>query len=194
MMRRSVFDDFSNIFRSFDNLFASALRDFENGAFPGSRQLTSGNDEGDRSDWLTPRSGWTGRQSDFPALDCYTEDGHLVIRAEVPGVDPSDVEVSVEEGRLHISGTKRHTRDKRDDDDRLFVTESYYGRFDRVVPLPEGVDTDEIKARHEDGVIEIRIPAERYLASRRRIPVQIEGKEQKQLEGKRSKKSETHAA
>jgi HSP20 family protein len=85
------------------------------------------------------------------------EDGTLVVRAELPGVDPDkDVEVSVSEGMLHISA-KREERTKEEGKSR-YRSEFRYGAFSRDLALPSDVDKDAIKADYKDGILEVRVP------------------------------------
>ena len=85
------------------------------------------------------------------------KDGALVIRSEIPGIDPDkDVDVSVTDHTLRISA-KREERieDKKKDGYR---SEFRYGEFQRSLPLPAGVDRDSVKAAYKDGILEITIP------------------------------------
>ncbi len=85
------------------------------------------------------------------------EDGDLVVRAEVPGIDPDeDVDVSVSEGMLHISA-KREERTEDKGKDR-YRSEFRYGQFSRNIALPCGLDKDAVKAEYKDGILEVRIP------------------------------------
>jgi HSP20 family protein len=85
------------------------------------------------------------------------EDDTLVIRAELPGVDPDkDVEISVSDGVLHIEG--RREESKEDKDQSSYRSEFHYGTFSRDLALPKGVDSKQIKASYHDGILEVRIP------------------------------------
>jgi HSP20 family protein len=85
------------------------------------------------------------------------EDDTLVIRAELPGVDPDkDVEISVSDGVLHIEG--RREENKEDKDQSSYRSEFHYGTFSRDLALPKGVDSKQIKASYHDGLLEVRIP------------------------------------
>ena len=81
----------------------------------------------------------------------------LVVRAEMPGVDPDkDVKITVEDGYLNISA-ERQERTEHKDKGR-FRSEFRYGSFSRSVPLPEGVKEEDIKASYINGVLEVRTP------------------------------------
>ena len=87
----------------------------------------------------------------------YREDGTLVIRADLPGIDPGkDVELTVSDGMLHIEAERRE-EEKREEKGYL-RREVRYGSLSRSLPLPEGVTEADITAAYKDGVLEIRIP------------------------------------
>lgn len=81
----------------------------------------------------------------------------LVVRAELPGVDPDkDVDISVSDGVLHIEGRREEsTEDKKEGSYR---SEFRYGKFSRDLALPKGVESKQVKATYRDGILEVRIP------------------------------------
>ena len=92
----------------------------------------------------------------MPAVDMIRDDGDLVVRAEVPGIKPEEIEIEAEGGVLTISGKHEETSEEKD---KEFVRrERRYGAFSRSMPLPEGVDPKKIKATTNDGVLEVTIP------------------------------------
>jgi HSP20 family protein len=92
----------------------------------------------------------------MPAIDMIRDNGHLVVRAEVPGFKPEEIEIEAEGGALTISGKHEETSEQKD---KEFVRrERRYGAFSRTMPLPEGVDPKKIKATTTDGVLELTIP------------------------------------
>jgi HSP20 family protein len=87
----------------------------------------------------------------------YREDGHLVIRAELPGIDPAkDVDVTVSDGALHIKA-ERHEEEKTESKGYTH-RELRYGAFTRTLPLPKGVSTSDVTAGYTNGILEIRLP------------------------------------
>jgi HSP20 family protein len=95
-------------------------------------------DAGDGSAWI-------------PAVDLSETDTEVLVRVELPGVTPQDVDVSVSGERLVISGEKRsHAETKTDG---WVHRESAYGRFSRTIGLPESVDPAKVSAKYEDGVL-----------------------------------------
>ena len=102
----------------------------------------------------------------------FTEDDELVVRAEMPGIDPErDVEITVDEGVLTI--TAERTQEEKEEKRHFHRRELRYGSFVRRVPLPEGVDQDAISAQYENGILEVRAPLPEQAPSRevRRVPV-----------------------
>lgn len=91
-------------------------------------------------------------------VDEFREDGTLVVRAELPGIDPEhDVELTVSEGMLRIEA-ERHEEEKVEE--KGWVRhELRAGSFVRTLPLPEGVSEADVAASYKDGILEIRIPA-----------------------------------
>ena len=102
-------------------------------------------------DWLDGRErAWT------PAIDVVREDGHLVVRADLPGIKPEEVKIEVEDDILTISGEHEERSEKKD---KGYVRrERRYGSFSRSMALPAGVDAKKIEASTRDGVVEVTIP------------------------------------
>lgn len=89
-------------------------------------------------------------------IEEYVEDDRLVVRAEIPGVDPDeDIEISVDRDRLTIRAERSS---KVEDATDGYRSEFRYGSFSRVVGLPDGVDDDLIEANYADGILEVTIP------------------------------------
>jgi len=102
-------------------------------------------------EWLDGRErAWT------PAIDVVREDGHLVVRADLPGIKPEEVKIEVEDDILTVSG--EHRESKVEKDKRYVRRERRYGSFSRSMTLPKGVTAKDIKARTHNGVIEVTIP------------------------------------
>lgn len=87
----------------------------------------------------------------------FREDGTLVIRADLPGIDPDkDVELTVTDGILHIEAERRE--EEKHEEKGYVRQELRYGSLSRSLPLPEGVTESDITATYKAGVLEIRIP------------------------------------
>ena len=84
-------------------------------------------------------------------------DGKLVIRAELPGVDPdNDVEIMLGDGVLRITAERKQQTEETADG--RFRSEFSYGSFTRTVPMPKGAKIDDVKATYSDGILEVTIP------------------------------------
>ncbi|MFP4168665.1 MAG: Hsp20/alpha crystallin family protein [Desulfonatronovibrionaceae bacterium] len=95
--------------------------------------------------------------SDFvPAMEVRDKEGELEVRAELPGMDSRDVDVSVENNQLIIRGEKRE--EKRDEKDGRSYSECLYGSFYRTIPLSSVTEPDKIKAKFKNGVLTIKVP------------------------------------
>jgi HSP20 family protein len=100
---------------------------------------------------------WPERGLDPMRVEEFTEDGMLVIRVEMAGLDPEkDVDVSVEGDVLHI-GAERREEEKTEERDYV-RREMHYGSFRRDLPLPKGMSQADVKATYKDGILEVRVP------------------------------------
>lgn len=106
-----------------------------------------------------------------PAAESYTKDGQHIVRLDLPGVNPKDVEVSVTDNTLLIQGERKASQEKTEKD--YHYRETSYGRFERRLTLPKGVDAEKINASYKNGVLEVSIPIPVQLAGKK-IPIQIE--------------------
>jgi HSP20 family protein len=100
-------------------------------------------------------------------MDSVRRDGELVLRFDVPGVDPEKIDVTVDRGVLTVSATREETRTE---GESPVVRERLFGSFRRSVRLAENLDADAIEASNNEGVLEIRIPV-REEAKPRKIEV-----------------------
>ena len=146
---RGFYDPLSEMNRLFEQMFGGTTRRPEN-----SQQGAS------VAEWA-------------PAIDVLENDGDLVIRAEIPGAKPEDVDVTVQSGVLTISGRREEEREE--ERGGYLVRERRYGSFRRSLQLPEDVDESKINARFENGVLEVRIQG--AAAAREPKRVQIESQE-----------------
>jgi HSP20 family protein len=116
-----------------------------------------------------------------PPVDVFSRNGDLVFKAELPGVDPErDIDIEVREQTLTIRGERR--MEERIERRNYYRMEAAYGRFQRSVPLPEGVKPDDIKASYENGVLEVVVPKAAEMRESRRIPVEAKSSERKSIE------------
>lgn len=109
-----------------------------------------------------------------PAIEMFERDGQLVVRAELPGLSADDVRIEItNDGSLAIEGERRWEMEA-EEEGGLYRSERIYGRFSRVIALPDDVDVDRAQARFENGVLEISLPLSEQ-SQRRRIQIQGQG-------------------
>jgi HSP20 family protein len=92
----------------------------------------------------------------IPALDVYEDKDNFLVKAELPGMKKEDIEVSLNDGSLSISG-ERKTETKREDAE-VYRAERFFGRFQRTVTLSAAVTADKIQAAYKDGVLTVTLP------------------------------------
>ncbi len=95
-------------------------------------------------------SGWT------PALDMHEDKDNVYVRVEVPGMRREDIDLSLHEGSLSISGERK--QEKTYDEAEVYRAERFFGRFQRTVTLPTSVAADKVKAQYKDGVLTVTLP------------------------------------
>jgi HSP20 family protein len=92
----------------------------------------------------------------MPRVDVFDQDNDLVVRTELPGVAPEEIDVTVENGTLTIKGGRSfETEETKDNYHRKEIFE---GSFERTILLPEGIDPEQVTATSKDGILEISIP------------------------------------
>jgi len=91
-----------------------------------------------------------------PSVDIYEQDGHLVVKAELPGMKKEDISVTLDQGDLVISGERQAESEVKEE--HVYRLERSYGGFYRRLPLPKDVQPEHIEASFKDGVLEVRLP------------------------------------
>ncbi len=124
--------DVFNFRRRMDSVFDDFLGSFFNGS---------------RTDLI---QGW------LPKVDVFEEDDHIVMKAELPGVEKDQISIDVDGRVLTLKGER--SVDKEVNEERCTLRERSYGRFERTFTLPAETDVEQIKAVHKDGVLELNIP------------------------------------
>ena len=105
-----------------------------------------------------------------PSVEVFQQDNNLVVRAELPGLDKDDVRVELTDDGLVIEGERRHEHEERLEGG--YRSEIEYGRFYRLIPVPEGANIDQAQARMNNGVLEVAIPMAEERHRRHSIPVE----------------------
>jgi HSP20 family protein len=122
-----------------------------------------GNPRGSDEDWALGGQ-WA------PSVDIFEHEGNLVLRAELPGIEPKDVDVHVENNVLTLRGERKFESEvKREKYHRV---ERAYGTFSRSFTLPNVVDTEKIKAEYKDGMLQVTLP-QREEAKPKQIQVAV---------------------
>jgi HSP20 family protein len=109
-------------------------------------------------------SGWT------PALDMHEGNDNIVVKAELPGMKKEDIDVSLHDGSLSISGERK--AEEKFENAEVYRAERFLGRFQRTVGLPAPVAADKVKAQYKDGVLTITLPKTEE-AKPKQIDVQV---------------------
>lgn len=104
-----------------------------------------------------------------PAIEVKENDGNLVICADLPGMDQNDLKVEVRDNALVLEGERK--QEQEDDSGGVHRSERFYGRFHRMIPLPEGADIDKAHAKFQNGVLEIDVPIPASAQKTKRIPI-----------------------
>jgi len=100
-------------------------------------------------DWPFSERGWA------PAIDVVESDKEVTVRAEIPGIDPQNLDVSVSGNQLTLSGEKKESSEETGGD--VYRREIRCGSFRRSVELPEGLDTENVDAQYANGVLTLRL-------------------------------------
>ena len=99
---------------------------------------------------LEPVSNWA------PALDVFQDKDNVIVKAELPGMKKEEIEITLLEGTLTLSGERKYEEEHKEED--TFRRERFYGKFRRSVALPVPVDTAKVKAAYRDGVLTVTLP------------------------------------
>ena len=104
----------------------------------------------------TPSNGNAAVRRWIPAMDVVETEDHFVLRADLPGLSESDVNIELEDNVLTIAGERKSGHEQRGEG--FYRVERAFGSFSRSLTLPEGVNADAIQANFDNGVLEVRIP------------------------------------
>lgn len=91
-----------------------------------------------------------------PAFDVSETESELIVKAEIPGMDQKDIDISLSRGMLTIKGEKK--QEKEDKTEHYHTVERHYGSFSRTMRLPSEVEADKVDATYKDGVLKITLP------------------------------------
>jgi HSP20 family protein len=128
--------------------------------------LRSSRDERDSYESLSPFDGFSMR---WPKIDVVDQDSEVLVRAELPGVNKEDLDVSLSENMLTLRGQTR--REQHVEKDNYFRSEISQGSFLRSIYLPVEVDSDHVTASLRDGILEVKLPK---IESSKRKSIQVQ--------------------
>ena len=109
-----------------------------------------------RPSWLAARE---------PTLDMFDREGNVIVKAEMPGIPLEDIDVTISEGELRISGERKEEHEVKEEN--YYCSERSYGHVYRAVALPDGCNADAVSATMKDGVLEVVIPRKAQAASKK---------------------------
>jgi HSP20 family protein len=123
------------------------------------------------SPWRWPTLRWPREMEMAPAVDVYEEGDDVVVKAELPGLEKKDIEVTLSGNTMTLKGEKKK-EEKVEEKDYIY-SERSYGSFSRSFELPSEVQADKIKATFKEGILEIHLP-KTEAAKKKAVRVQVE--------------------
>src|SRR5439155_3272133 len=117
-----------------------------------------------------------------PAVDVYEDEHNVTLKIEVPGIDEKDIDIRIENNLLTVHGERKIEKEEKEENYRR--VERQYGSFTRTFTLPNTVDTDNVQANYEKGVLKVKL-AKKAEAKPKQIKVNVGG--ERALEGKEAK-------
>ncbi len=107
----------------------------------------------------------------FPALDVSETKNDIVVKTEVPGLDPKEIDISLSDGILTIRGEKKQEKEEKEENYHLI--ERSFGTFSRSIRLPREVQSDKINATYKNGVLKVTLPKSEE-AKKKEIKIKVE--------------------
>ncbi len=99
---------------------------------------------------------FTGEGEIWPSVDVLEDKKNIIVKVEIPGMNPSDFDISLSDNVLTIKGEKK--QEKEEKDKNFYMMERQYGTFIRRIPLPVEVKEEKVKASYKDGILKVVIP------------------------------------
>jgi HSP20 family protein len=133
----------------------------------------------DDVDRLTDLDAWYGFPSNLlvreglwhPTMDIYNKGDNLVVELEMPGIKEGDIDISIEQDHLVVTGSRKQSSEHKEGDQ--YYLERSYGKFHRVVHLPESVDESKVTASLKEGLLTVTLPKKKKEAGKK---VKVESK------------------
>ena len=139
----------------------SLLRELQKELFPLMTQLTEENRNAGETLWT-------------PKVDIKEEAEEFVVYADIPGVDPANIDISMEKNILTVKGERKTFHEEKDKENNYYRLERSFGKFYREFTLPESIDCSKISAKVKHGVLAIHLPKAKEGKHQRKIMVQEE--------------------
>jgi len=121
--------------------------------------------EQDGAAWRSSTAGYG------PQIESWVQDNTLHLKADLPGMEPKDVEITVEENRLTLRGERKAEHEQHEG--QYFHREVRYGSFVRTFTIPEGTKAEEVQASYRNGVLELTLPLPAALLPKK-VPIAVE--------------------
>ena len=128
----------------------------------------------------TPTGNGGGARRWTPAMDLVETDEHFVLRADLPGLTESDVNIELEDNVLTVSGERKAEHEAKGEG--FYRVERSFGTFSRSLTLPKGIDPEAVTAGFENGVLQVRVPKPEQRKPRK-ITIGTAGDEPRTIEG-----------
>jgi HSP20 family protein len=116
-----------------------------------------------------------------PRIESFVDDGKITVRADMPGIDPKDIEVKVTGNILDVRAKREEKKEIKNRD--FLRREVRYGSYAYSTSLPDGIKAEDVKASYHDGVLELTAPMPKELVSKE-VKIQVEAAEPKKVETK----------
>src|SRR5690625_4129061 len=117
--------------------------------------------------FLPTSSLWNEDNSFTPKCNIEEKRTHYLVEVEIPGVDPSDIDIEIEGNTMTVKGERKRETKSEDEHNKMHVVEQSYGSFYRSFTLPNNVNADEINAENKNGILFIRLPKNKESEPRR---------------------------
>jgi HSP20 family protein len=105
-----------------------------------------------------------------PQVEVMEREGNMIVRADLPGMNPDDVQVEITDDAIILQGERRQEHEEQREG--RYVSEVTYGTFYRAIPLPEGANAENARATFRDGVLEITVPVQQRESRRKQLQIE----------------------
>jgi HSP20 family protein len=112
---------------------------------------------------------WSGQSEFVPKMNISETDSTYKVVAELPGVEEKDVDVTIEDNILRIKGEKKAENENKDE--HYYRFESSYGSFERVLRLPDAINSDACKANFKNGILSLEIPKNKEASKVKKLKI-----------------------